>query len=138
MSLWSSVPCQAVLLSLSRLERSQDVLCVDCNETCDAALLPVVRGPLLLCRTLTVTVCLQLVVVFCTAFPSAFALGSFQCLQWEFCQSSSARYSARVFALLKQVLHRFHGVLRLSIRLSIGRRRCHVLELPCVCEDGEL
>ena len=57
MSLWSSVPCQAVLLSLSRPARfPQEVLCVDCIETSGA---------------------------FCTPFPSAFALGSFKRLQWE-------------------------------------------------------
>ena len=82
MSLWSSVPCQAVLLSLSYPEGSpQGVLCV--NETSGTALLPVVHRPLFLCRTLAVTVCSLLVVVFYTAFPSAFALGSFQCLRWE-------------------------------------------------------
>ena len=94
MSLWSSVLCQAVLLSLSRPERSpQEVFCVDCNETSGAALLPVVRGPLLLCHTLAVTVCLLLVVVFCTAFHQPLRWARYNACGGNVRKTGSARYS---------------------------------------------
>lgn len=72
---------------------AKQVLCVDCNETSDAALLPVVRGPLLLCRTccnslpaIGSSVLHHLPISLCAGLVPMPAVGVFR-------QCSSARYS---------------------------------------------